>query len=132
MHLRARLIDYFVIGEMARPPRLAGSIPEVTADWQWRGVWPVTTDAVLTGAWRVTRQNRLALLFVNVSDQPVEVTFDFDATTYGLAGEQFVFRSFTVDGQKTEFESPACFTTKLKLDAKSACVWETKGGRAEE
>ncbi len=33
VHLRARLVDYFVTGEMARPPALP-DVPAVTADWQ--------------------------------------------------------------------------------------------------
>ncbi len=49
VHLRARLVDYFVTGEMASAAGLP-DVPAVTADWQWSGVWPVTTRAVLTAA----------------------------------------------------------------------------------
>ena len=73
--LRHRLVRFFYAGQMARPPRLGGSVPTVTADWQWSGVWPVTTDAVLTGAWELPAERRLAMIFVNVSDKPVEAEF---------------------------------------------------------
>ena len=68
--LRWQLRRYFYAGEMARPPKLSGDIPSVTADWQWHGIWPVTTSALLTGAWRIPAENRLVLLFANVADAP--------------------------------------------------------------
>jgi hypothetical protein len=69
--LRSKFSRYFFAGEMARPPALLGDVPKVKADWQWSGEWRVTTDAVLTGAWRLPAEGRLLLLFVNVSDAPV-------------------------------------------------------------
>jgi hypothetical protein len=71
VQLRSKFSRYFFAGEMARPPVLLGDVPKVKADWQWSGEWWVTTDAVLTGAWRLPAEGRLALLFVNVSDAPV-------------------------------------------------------------
>ena len=66
VQLRWRLRRYFYAGEMARPPQPTAPPPQVTADWQWSGEWPVTTDALLTGAWTLPRENRLVLLLVNV------------------------------------------------------------------
>jgi hypothetical protein len=87
--LRWGLRRFFYAGQMARPPKLYGSIPTVTADWgngadatNW-----VTMDAVLTGAWRIPRENRLVLLFVNVSDHVLRATLDFDAAAYGLPSQ---------------------------------------------
>jgi hypothetical protein len=113
------LIEYFVRGEMARPPRLEGEIPEVTADWQWSGVWPVTTDAVLTGAWRLPAQNRVALMFVNVSEEPVAARFDFDAATYELPGGELMIRKITAEGAEE-----ADIREKLSFPAQSAWAWE--------
>ncbi len=73
--LRARFNRYFSAGEMARPPALLGEVPKVKADWQWSGEWWVSTDAVLTGAWKLPTERRLALFFVNVSDTPVTASF---------------------------------------------------------
>jgi hypothetical protein len=69
--VRRRFNEYFHAGEMARPPKLQGDIPQLKADWQWSGEWWVTTDAVLTGAWGIPHAKRLVLLFVNPGDQPV-------------------------------------------------------------
>lgn len=71
--VRARFGRYFQAGEMARPPRLQGGLPKVKADWQWSGEWWVTTDAVLTGAWRLPKDGRFLVLLVNVSDQALKV-----------------------------------------------------------
>jgi hypothetical protein len=84
VQLRAKCSRYFSAGEMMRPPRLSGDVPQVQADWQWSGVWRVTTDAVLTGAWRLSAEKRLALFFVNVSDEPVRISVQPDAVAWGL------------------------------------------------
>ena len=81
VRLRWQLKRYFYAGQMARPPKLVGEIPRVTADWQWSGHWPVTTDALLAGAWSLPAEKRLVLLFVNVGDQPLTVACNFDADT---------------------------------------------------
>jgi hypothetical protein len=122
VHLRARLIDYFVRGEMARPPRLAGEIPQVTADWQWSGVWPVTTDAVLTGAWRLPAENRAVLMFVNVSEEAVTARFEFDGAKYGFPGGELTVRKVTAEGVE-EVET----SMELTLAPKSAWAWEIQG-----
>lgn len=82
--LRYALRDYLARGEMARPPVLKGEIPAVTADWQWWGKRMVTTPAILSGAWRA-EDGRLALIFVNVSDDEQNAELVFDADGYGLA-----------------------------------------------
>ena len=124
VHLRAKLIDYFVRGEMARPPRLDGEIPKVTADWQWHGVWPVTTDAMMTGAWSLPHENRVVLLFVNVSNAPVKATFDFDPATYGLPAEKLVLRKITADGAEPETDLGTTFGKELTFPPTTAWACE--------
>jgi len=85
--LRWRLKKYFYAGRMARPPKLIGEIPKVTADWQWSGKWPITTPAIMTGAWRLQRENKVILLFVNVSDQTLTTNVQFDTEEYNLPGK---------------------------------------------
>ena len=85
--LRWRLKKYFYAGQMARPPKLIGEIPKVTADWQWSGKWPITTPAIMTGAWRLQRENKVILLFVNVSDQTLTTNVQFDTEEYNLPGK---------------------------------------------
>ena len=122
VHLRSRLIDYFVRGEMARPPRLVGEIPRVTADWQWSGVWPVTTDAVLTGAWRLPAENRVVLVFVNVSEEPLSARFELDRAEYGLPSGELKVRRITADGAEE-----AEMSEELSFAVKSAWAWEISG-----
>jgi hypothetical protein len=81
--MRHALREYFVGGSMARPPKLTGDMPKVTSDWQWGGSMVVTTDAVLSGAWR-SQDGRLAAVMSNVSDAPVTVTWQFDGKAQGL------------------------------------------------
>lgn len=86
--VRYRNVRFFSAGEMARPPALAGDIPDVRADWAWYGETWVTTPAVLTGAWMRPKQRELLLLFVNVSDQPVRSRFDWNAAGYGITAKR--------------------------------------------
>jgi len=122
--LRRRLVRYFHAGRMARPPRLAGAMPTVTADWQWSGVWPVTTDAVLTGAWESRHAQRLAMLFVNVSDRPVTAELAFDAAAYGLGGEKLTIRRITAAGTGPPETVPRTFTRTLTFEPERAWAWE--------
>ncbi len=123
VHQRARLVDYFVRGEMARPPRLEGDLPTVTADWQWSGVWPVTTDAVMAGAWRLPKENRVVLIFVNVSDDPVHAQFKFDPAEYGLDGNKLKVRKLTPHGEK-----PAVLAEEWTFRPREVQAWEIVGG----
>ncbi|WCJ60633.1 DUF6259 domain-containing protein [Fontisphaera persica] len=102
--LRWHLRRYFYAGQMARPPQLVGDIPTVTADWQWSGVWPVSTPALMAGAWHLPAENKLVLLFANVSDSPVPATIQYDLRAAGLTGRRLFRRQWTAQGC-TDFES---------------------------
>lgn len=124
VRLRHALRRYFYAGEMARPPELQGKIPTVTADWQWHGRWPVTTSALLTGAWRQPKEGRLVLLFVNVSEEPLTATFAFDAARYGLSAQELRVTKLTSDDRTAPFTVPARFERELSFPAKTAWAWE--------
>lgn len=123
VRLRWNQRRFFHAGEMARPPRLAGEIPRVTADWQWSGEWPVTTDAVMAGAWRLTTENRLVMLWANVGDEPVTATLHFDAGDYGLPGEKFVAVRITADGESDRISLPRKVERELTFPPRSAWGW---------
>lgn len=118
---------YFYAGEMARPPRLTGDVPNVTADWQWSGEWPVTTEAVLTGAWRLPTEGRALMILVNVSDTAFQGALPFDPKAYGFRGERLQ-RAVSADGGPptalAPFESGTA--TDLELPAQSVLTWELR------
>lgn len=122
--LRWELRRYFYAGEMARPPKLAGQIPKVRADWQWSGEWWVTTDAAMAGAWRLPQQNKCVLLFVNVGDQPVSTSVELDAGSYGLSGEKVRLTVLGGQGPNESFDLPRVSGRELKLPPRSALAWE--------
>lgn len=119
---------FFYAGEMTRPPRLTGDVPKVTADWQWSGEWPVTTDAVLTGAWRVAAEKRTVLVFVNVSDAPVTVRFLFHSGADDLESGPLQ-RAVSVDGGPSSQFAPFVPGTaeEVTLPAQSVLTWELMG-----
>ena len=122
--LRHRLRRYFYAGEMARPPKLAGPVPTVTADWQWEGVWPVTTAAVLTGAWSQPKARKLVLLFVNAGDQPVTAAVNFDARRYGISAKRLSATRIDAEGQARAESLPARFERRLTFPPQRALALE--------
>lgn len=85
VRLRHQKQKYFYAGEMERPPNLTGNLPTVTADWKWLGhPRPVTTSSIMTASWKLEQEEKLILIFTNVSDRTVSASFNFDPKTYGI------------------------------------------------
>jgi len=124
VQLRWQLRRYFHAGEMARPPKLLGEIPRLTADWQWSGVWPVTTDAVMAGAWRLPAQKKLVLLFANVGDEPVTARVEYDATEYGFVGPQVKVTKIIPDAAADSFQSPPKIARDVTFPPRAVWAWE--------
>jgi hypothetical protein len=124
VRLRHTLRRYFYAGEMARPPRLQGAIPRVTADWQWSGHWPVTTDALLAGAWRLPKEKKLVLLLVNVSDEPIQVTLDFDAARYDLPAGSLTLTRIGQNGPAETVAVARAFQKAVSAAPRQAWAWE--------
>jgi hypothetical protein len=124
IQLRWRLKEYFYKGHMARPPRLGAEIPTVTADWQWHGEWPITTDAVMTGAWQIQEAKRVVLLFANVSDSPFASHVEFDLAEYSISDKPLNAVVIRPDGTKATFVIPATGQAQIELAARSILAWE--------
>jgi hypothetical protein len=124
VHLRRQLVKYFYAGEMARPPRLAGAVPSVHADWQWYGTAWVTNAAVLTGAWRQPAARRLVLLFANVSADPVTAQVDFDARPYGFKKSAVRLTTISPAGPGESFTAPPDLHREAVFPPHAAWAWE--------
>ncbi len=124
VELRWRLKKYFYAGQMARPPKLLGEIPKVTADWQWRGEWPITTDAIMAGAWRLRDENKIALFFVNVSDDSFSIQFQFDSEEYDLGGGILRATKVTASGEQGSFAINLAGKNKVDFSPRSVFAWE--------
>ena len=129
VRLRWHLRRYFYAGEMACPPKRIGTIPRVTADWQWHGQWPVTTDAVMAGTWRLPAENKLVLLAVNVADEPVTATLRFDAGEYGFRGPEVRVTRISSDGPGKTFTTPPAIDRQVIFEPRSAWAWEITAPR---
>ena len=125
VQLRWRLRRYFYAGEMARPPKLLGDIPAVKGDWQWAGEWWVTTDAVLAGAWQLPKDNKLVLIFANVSEAPVTATLEFDAQAYGFEPAPLRLSVIIAEEDIAETtEAPNHFKRELTFPPRAVLAWE--------
>ncbi len=122
--LRWILRRYFYAGEMCRPPKLSCDIPKVRADWKWSGEWWVTTDGLLTGAWRLPQDNKLALIFVNVSDEDISANIEFKAKEYDVIVDRIKVSVITQDGVSDVFESASDFQKQITLPKYNALAWE--------
>jgi hypothetical protein len=124
IELRWRLKRYFYAGQMARPLKLNGEIPKVTADWQWQQDWPITTDAIMAGTWRIQNENKIVLLFVNVSDNALSTNFKFDPDEYGLRGKTFQAAKLTPEGTKGKLTIEAVGQIEVEFAPRSVFAWE--------
>jgi hypothetical protein len=124
IQLRRRLREYFYRGHLARPPKLTAQVPTVTADWQWHGEWPITTEAVMTGAWRLPRENKVVLLFANVSDQPFTSRLAWVPGDYGLSGRPVTATVMGPDETKGIGKIQAADRPEVELAARSVLAWE--------
>lgn len=124
VHMRWNLRRFFSAGELARPPIFDSHIPRVTADWKWYGEMNVTTDVVFVGAWRLPHENKAALVFVNVGDEPVSADFTFDGRGLGMQGEKVILTKISGDRRDPPEGAPITFTYRLEFPAKRAWAWE--------
>lgn len=124
IRLRWLIKEYFYAGQMARPPKLIGDIPRVTADWQWRNEWPITTDAVMTGAWQMKDRKKTILLFANVSDSPIVAQLDFDPKDYDLGDEPLSVVTIVPAGRREKFTLEAQARRQVKFAPRSVFAWE--------
>ena len=104
--------------------RLDGQIPNVTADWQWHGVWPVTTPVAMSGAWQLPDENRTVLLMVNVGDEAIATHLELDAAEYGISSDRVRVVVVRSDGEGESFAVPHSFRRDVTLPPRSALAWE--------
>lgn len=125
VQLRSKLRRYFHAGQMARPPKLTGEIPTVTADWQWSGVWPVTTPALMTGAWHLPSEQRAVLLFANVSDEALTATVQCNLREAGLTTSSLSRRKWTPqNGPEMPTAVRPVLRETVTFPPRSAWAWE--------
>jgi hypothetical protein len=124
IELRWKLKKYFYAGRMARPPILIGDIPKVTADWKWHGEWPITTDAVMAGAWAIENENKTALLFANVSDKALSIHVDFDPSQYGLQGKTLQAVKLTPGQPQDKLTINTVDKIAVEFTPRSVFAWE--------
>jgi len=124
VELRWRLKKYFYAGQMARPPKLIGEVPKATADWQWRAEWPITTTAIMAGAWQLVNEKKTVFLFVNVSDGSLSAHVEFDPKEYGFPGTIFRFNRITPAGPQQTFDIKASEQPELQCAPRSVFAWE--------
>lgn len=132
VQLRWRLRRYFYAGQMTRPPKLQGHIPTVTADWQWSGVWPVTTPAAMTGAWQLPKDNRAVVLMVNVSDDLIATCVEFDARECGIATDKIRVTVVAGGLAQESFTAPRHCNRDVSLPPRTAQAWEIEPAATDE
>jgi hypothetical protein len=123
---RQRLNRYFSAGEMARPPRLVGSIPTVRADWQWSGEWWVTTDALLAGAWRLPAERRLVLIVANVSESTIPATVPFRPESDGPGRRRWRVQAQQAGVDGPPRNDPFPLNEPVEFAPRTVCSWEIR------
>ena len=121
-HIRDKISPYIYAGEMQRPPVLQNN-PPIAANWGRSGT--VTTNSVLTAAWKKYGANKVAIVFTNVSDKPLTLPYHFDPAEYGIPAKGYQiaqWNSEQPDGQQKIQASKSTFD--MALPGLSSIVWE--------
>ncbi len=122
--LRAEAVRFFYAGEMVRPPRVSGNIPQLRADWQWQGSMWVTTNAVLTGAWAIPRERKAIAFVVNAAEEELSVRVTADTRQWGLNTSQVRVTPVLPEGRQQTAEGPCMWSVDITLPPCSAQAWE--------
>jgi hypothetical protein len=102
--LRYKFREYFYKGEMARPPKLHGNMPQITANWHFNSESIVTANVIQTGAWHIPVQKSAILLFANFSKHEVVNRLEVDLEELGFDLEKIIVVRCNSDG--TEIKLP--------------------------
>lgn len=128
VRMRHRFVRYFYAGEMVRPPKVTGAMPRVRSDWQWYGETWVTTDGLLTGAWRIGRERRAVMLFANVSGKPISGAVRLDPAELGAPPSAKLRRSvvLSADDAATVGAASAGKPLPISVPAGRVTAWELR------
>jgi hypothetical protein len=121
--LRYKFREYFYKGEMARPPKLYGNMPRITADWRFYSDSIVTANVIQTGAWRIPAQKSAILLFANSSKHEVVNRLEVDLEELGFNPAKITVVRYNPDG--TEIKLPK-LPESLQFNAEEVFVLEIK------
>ncbi len=124
--IRWQLRRYFYAGQMIRPPKLSGEIPQIKADWQWHGTRWVTTDAVLTGAWAIPADRSVAVIAVNVSDQPLSAELNTDLVGTALQAQSIHVRPLHAGEAPSTTQVQDRWNKAIHLPPLSVLAWELR------
>jgi len=125
VHLRDKINAYIYAGEMLRPPVLTGNNPAITADWVWQGKRMVTTNSVLTAAWKKYGENKIALVFTNVNDNALTLSYLFNPAEYGIPPRDYEIKQWNISQPEKEKKIQTDKSTfDVTLPGLSSIVWE--------
>ena len=108
--LRYKLLDFMAWGEMARPPKVSGNIPQITSTWK---DGKVTLSALQCSAWR-SKNGDLALVFVNITKQPLTFKLDFTGASYGISTKT-KFKQLIIGQPDIRKNRPVNFSERITL-----------------
>lgn len=77
-----------------------------------------------SGAWRLPGENKLALMFVNVGDEPVSAQFHFHGRQYGIDDQQVSVTTINQEETHETFVAANAFCRELKFPPRTAYAWE--------
>ncbi len=116
-HLRQRVNEFFVHGQMAPPPVFAEPIGTLETPWRsWgRTLISIHTPSLWATTWRL-QDGRLMMPLVNLPKQDRSFTLQFDPTVYGLkANAKLKIERLSADGVVETVTEQGKFALPVKL-----------------
>lgn len=129
--VRDRYPQYLCLGEMLRPPRITGGIPELTTEEFRRLDGKVTLPAILAGTWRAP-DGSIGVVVTNASQKRLPFSLHLDPDELGLGRASAVFvQRYPAEGQTIRSEG-ALLGIDAELPALGVAFYDvmSAGGRA--
>jgi hypothetical protein len=78
----------------------------------------------MTGAWQIQKENKVVLLFANVSGGPFSSHVEFDPGEYGFSGKSLTAATIGPDGTEAKLTIQATDQPEIELAARTVLAWE--------
>ncbi len=78
----------------------------------------------MTGAWQLPQENKVVLLFANVSDSPFTSRLALDPKDYALSAKSWTVTTMAPDGTTNVHKMQATDQPEVELPARTVLAWE--------
>jgi hypothetical protein len=117
VNTRYQLTEFLNNAKMLRPPKVTAIHPKLIIEPGLDNKGNIESEAVVSGAWKHREREEIIIIAVNIANENVSFTLNFDAEEFGVLNKEL----------STEFSKcdKEC-TIRATLKNNEICVWKIK------